>query len=319
LTIFTVWRDERLVALLPALVGATTIASPTNDQTPLFGPLASDADAAAQVMAAVVAGRPARLDLGYLDGRMPATAHGIAALRLRGYRPLVQQTLRAPFTDVSGEWDAFATRIGKKRRAELRRTERRLREQGDLHIEVYTGGPDLDARLAEGYRVEAAGWKGEQGTAIASTQTMGGFYTAVAHWAARQGWLHLVFLRLDGRAIAFEFILAHDRVMYDLKGGYDEQYRAWGPGIWLMHQILQRAFADDTRCIEWLGTDDPYKLEWSDGVREHVTSTWLPPTLRGIAEHRSRTLWRASRSRGKDLLRERLPAPVIERMKALRR
>jgi CelD/BcsL family acetyltransferase involved in cellulose biosynthesis len=165
----------------------------------------------------------------------------------------------------AGEWDAFATRIGKKRRAELRRTERRLREQGDLHIEVYTGGPDLDARLAEGYRVEAAGWKGEQGTAIASTQTMGGFYTAVAHWAARQGWLHLVFLRLDGRAIAFEFILAHDRVMYDLKGGYDEQYRAWGPGIWLMHQILQRAFADDTRCIEWLGTDDPYKLEWSDG------------------------------------------------------
>lgn len=318
LTIFTVWRRKRLVALMPALLGTSTVTSPTNDQTPLFGPLATDADAAARLMSAIVESRPARLELGHLNAQMPPTAQSIAALRRSGYRPLTRQTLRAPFTDVSGDWATFATRIGKKRRGDLRRSERRLREQGDLRVEVYEGGDGLDVRLAEGFRVEAAGWKGEQATAIGSTHTMRGFYTEVAHWAARRGWLHLVFLRLNERAIAFEFILRHNQVLYDLKGGYDEEYRKWGPGIWLMHHIIRQSFTDDTRCIEWLGTDDPYKLEWSDGVREHVTSTWLPPTLRGTAEYHSRILWRASRSRSKNIMRERLPEPVIERMKAVK-
>ncbi|HSK90224.1 MAG TPA: GNAT family N-acetyltransferase [Euzebyales bacterium] len=317
LTIHTVWRDGRLVALLPLLVDGRHVRSPTNDQTPLFGPLAIDADAAERLVAAVAATGPSRLDLGYLDPRITPTAHAVAALRRRGHRPLRQQTLRAPFTDVTGEWAAFTTRLGKKRRAELRRSERRLREQGDLRVEVFDGGADLDRLLAEGFRVEASGWKGAAGTAIQSTPTMRAFYTAVGHWASKQGWLRLVFLRLDERAIAFEFILEHDDRLYDLKGGYDERYRTWGPGIWLMHHILREAFADDTRCIEWLGTDDPYKLEWSDGTREHVTTTWFAPTVRGIAEHTCRSLWRTSRDRGRQLLRERLPAPVIERMKAV--
>ena len=314
-TVVTVWRDDRLVALLPLLGEGACLASPTNDQTPLFGPLASDEEAAVRLVDAVVAQRPGRLRLGYLDPDIASTAHAITALRARGYRALTEQTLRAPFTDVAGAWDDFAKRLGKKRRAELRRSERRLREQGDLQVQVHAGGSDLDAVLDEGFRVEAAGWKGREGTAITSTATMREFYTSVAHWAAAHGLLHLVFLRLDGRAIAFEFILRHDGVLYDVKGGYDEDYRTWGPGIWLMQRILQQAFADDTRFVEWLGTDDGYKLEWSDGTRQHVTSIWLAPTVRGRTEYHTRHLWRTSRRRANDALRERLPEATIERLK----
>lgn len=315
-SVCTVWRDAQLVGVLPTLVGERVIASPTNDQTPVFGPLAIDEAAAAALVAGVLGRRPYRLNLGYMDPDDILTAFCIAALHHGGYRQLPQQTLHAPFTNLSSDWDTFSARFSKNRRKALRRTERRLREQGELRVEVCDGGSDLDDRLSEGFRVEASGWKGEQGTAIAARPAHRDFYTQVARWAADHKWLQLVFLRLDDRPIAFEYVLRHNDVMYDLKGGYDEKYRAWGPGILLMMKMVQTAFDDGVRSIEWLGTDDPYKLEWSDGVRQRVTAEWLPPTIRGRAEYHSRTLWRSSRNRGKDVMHEWLPESTIERLKA---
>lgn len=314
-SICTVWRDTQLVGVLPTLVGERTVASPTNDQTPVFGPLATDAAAAAALGSAVVGGRPYRLDLGYMDPDDTSTAHCSAALHDHGYRQLPQQTLRAPFTNLSGDWDTFSARFSKNRRKALRRTERRLREQGDLRVDVYDGGSDLDERLAEGFRVEGSGWKGAQGTAIDARPAHRHFYTQVARWAADHKWLQLVFLRLDGRPIAFELVLRHDDVVYDLKGGYDEDYRTWGPGVLLMGEMVRAAFDDGVRTIEWLGADDTYKLAWSDGTRERVTATWFGPTIRGRAEYHSRALSRATRTKARDVLRERLPAGVVERLR----
>ncbi|HKP88939.1 MAG TPA: GNAT family N-acetyltransferase, partial [Thermoleophilaceae bacterium] len=41
--------------------------------------------------------------------------------------------------------------------------------------------------------------------------------------AAEQGWLRLAFLRLDGRAIAFDMCLEHGGAFYVLKGGFDPE------------------------------------------------------------------------------------------------
>lgn len=317
LRIHTAWRAGRLVGLLPVQVAGRQVWSASNDQSPVFGPLALDAAAASTLLSALVAERPARLQLGYLDPDDAATAEGLAALRARGYRQLVQQTLRAPHTEIAGEWETFLARLSRNRRKALRRTERRLREQGDLRVEVHTGG-DLDALLEEGFAVEASGWKGRQGTAINSSPPMRRFYRALAHAAADDKSLRLVFLRLDDHAIAFEFVLRYDDVVYDLKGGFDERFRTWGPGIWLLGEVVRDAFETGARRIEWLGTDDDYKLEWSDGTRRIVTATWYAPGPRSLAEYHARTLWRSARTRGRDLGREHLPAGVIERLKALR-
>jgi CelD/BcsL family acetyltransferase involved in cellulose biosynthesis len=318
LRICTAWRGGDLVGVLPTLTGPRVCASPTNDQTPVFGPLAIDGAAAAALAPAVVGERPYRVDLGYMDPADASTAGFAAALHDRGYRRLRQQTLRAPFTELSDDWEAFCARFSRNRRKALRRTERRLREQGDLRVDLCDGTSDLEDLLAEGFGVEGSGWKGAQGTAINARAAHRHFYTEIARWAADRKWLQLAFLRLDGRAIAFEFLLRHDGVIHDLKGGYDEDYRTWGPGILLMNEIVRAAVADGTHRIEWLGTDDPYKLEWSDGVRERVTATWLGPTVRGRAEYHSRTLRRAAVARARDALRERLSADAIARLKAAR-
>ena len=81
---------------------------------------------------------------------------------------------------------------------------------------------------------------------------------------------------------------------------------------------MQAACADATRAIEWLGADEPFKLEWSDGVRKRSSSTWLAPTIFGSAEYHWLTFWSATRRKSKDLVDERLPEPVSTQLRRAR-
>lgn len=132
------------------------------------------------------------------------------------------------------------------------------------------GGEDLDRLLEEGFTVEASGWKGERGTAIASTPASRAFYTEIAHWLASRGALRLGFLRLCGKALAFEFCIEEGSRHLSLKSGYDETYRSEAPGVMLRASMLERAFACGLRRYDFLGKEDPWKMEWTSTVEVQV-------------------------------------------------
>ena len=305
---YTVWREDQLVGLIPMLARGSGLFSLANLETPSFAPLAEDAESSCRLIEALLAEQPRRMDFGYLATEVPASVHLVNVLRQRSYRHLRQRALRSPYTNVDIAWDVFQKRLSRNRRKGLRRRQRHLADTGVLRFAVHDGREHLDDLLAEGFAVEASGWKGRQGTAIARNANLHRFYVAVARWAADRGWLRLYFLRLDDRAIAFELALHHNGVLYDLKGGYDEQYSQWSPSLLLLAEMVQAACTDDTRVIEWLGDDEPFKLEWSDGIRERVSSTWLVPSIRGLVDYLRLTLWWELRRQSK----ARLPRSLIK-------
>jgi hypothetical protein len=90
----------------------------------------------------------------------------------------------------------------------------------DRHIELR---PASNQRVMANHAIEASGWKGERGAAIISRPETRSFYTEVSRWAARNGWLRLAFLRLDGRALAFQCGLEDGGTHYFLKGGFRQR------------------------------------------------------------------------------------------------
>jgi CelD/BcsL family acetyltransferase involved in cellulose biosynthesis len=113
--------------------------------------------------------------------------------------------------------------------------------------------------------IEASGWKGDRGTAMASSLATRRFYEEIAGWAARTGMLRLAFLRLDGHPLAFHLDLEHDGVLYHLKGGYDEAFARYSPGKVLHAALLEGAFESGLRRYELLGASEDYKLRWATG------------------------------------------------------
>ena len=261
-------RAGELSAIVPLARRGGALHSLSNWHSPSFGLLAADDDARTALADALFARDARSVRLAFLPDDAAGLGACLDAAVGRGY-PVILRTLeRSPFLPIDGEWAAYERSLDPRLRQDLRRRRRRLEEQGDVTVEVLDGAERLDVLLEEGFRVEAAGWKGERRTAIASSPATRTFYTTVACWAAERGWLRLCFLRLDGRGIAFNYSLEHGSRHYLLKTGFDAAYEKYAPGKLLLREMLERAFALGLASYEFLGDDAPWKLEWTGTVRE---------------------------------------------------
>jgi CelD/BcsL family acetyltransferase involved in cellulose biosynthesis len=222
--------------------------------------------------------------LAFLLADDPAVDTWRSAARAARYR-LVDRTLeRSPYIATNGDWAGYERHRDSRFLRELRRRHRRLSEQGGLALDVADGRDRLDELLDEGFAVEAAAWKGKRGTAIASDTATRRFYGDVARWAAQRGWLRLAYLRLEERPLAFDYCLEDQGVHYLLKTGYDPAYGAFAPGMLMRREMIARAFSNGLTRYEFLGADEPWKLRWTDMLRERKLLQAFAPSVPGAID-----------------------------------
>lgn len=281
LQILAAYEDGRLIGVLPLLRTRGALSSTTNYHTPLFGFLTANKRATEHLVGTLFAQGAQRINLAFL----PSTDHGVpvtsAAASAARYRLLTETKQVAPYVDTRGSWENYESRLRRKFRSELRRRRRRLEEQGDLTLEVRDGTDSLGQLLDEGFRIEGSGWKEAQGTSIISHPTTRGFYTQVARWAAERGWLRLAFLRLNGKALAFDFCLEYNGTHFLLKTGYDPAYNKFAPGMIIRYLMLYRVFSTDISTYDFLGADYGWKREWASVQQEQVSLHMFAPTVLG--------------------------------------
>ncbi|HEV2075180.1 MAG TPA: GNAT family N-acetyltransferase, partial [Thermoleophilaceae bacterium] len=283
LELYALRRGGDLAALLPLERRGVGLASPTNPHTPAFGVLASDLDAAEELTRAVLRRRFARLSVEHVEPGQGGAATLAAAAAATRCRTVTRLLARAPYLDTSGDLATYEQSLSSKLLRELRRRRRRLEAEGDVRLDLRDGSAELGASLEEGLRVEAAAWKGAQGTSIRGRADTRGFYAAVARWAAERGSLRLAFLRLGDRPLAFDLSLEEGGVHYLLKTGYDPEARELGPGIMIRHEMIRRAFEQGLWSYELLGRDEPWKLRWTASVRERLAVELFPRSAAGSA------------------------------------
>lgn len=292
----------RLCAAVPLVRNGGMSWSPTNEHTPRFDLVGEDDDALAELARIVLRLRQKRLTV----FPIPAEGAGLAALRAAigeaGYRSVERTVLRSPYIDLTGLEEA-AGLLDRKMRKEMRRVRRRLEEEGTLVLDVVRDPEGVPAALEEAYALEALQWKGEAGSAIASDESTRAFYSAVATWAAARGTLRLAMLRLDGRAIAFELDILDGGGLHAMKAGFDPEWSRFSPGHLLMLDLIDEAIGQGVRTYEFLGDAEPYKLRWTEEVREMRRLEASPPGARGAIDH-ARTAYVAKAVRG---VRRRLP------------
>ena len=217
---------------------------------------------------------------------------------------MLERTLEEPpFLATDGDREAYEESLDTHVMSESRRRRRRLSEQGELVFEVRDGTEDLARLLEEGFRVEASGWKAEAGTAIISQEETRRFYTELAEWNAEHGWLRLAFLRLDGRPIAFQFLIEYGGVVSQLKGGFDEAYRKFSPGILLLQDVIAWTFDGSAHRYEFLGAEEAFKLEWAQGQHDRKLLQAFAPSLAGRVDRAVWTYGRPLAKRVRDLVR----------------
>jgi CelD/BcsL family acetyltransferase involved in cellulose biosynthesis len=277
-------RDEgELVGIIPVYRRRGVAASTANWHTPEFGPVAHSV-VVPRLVAGILADRPRRLSLAFLERSRPETTQVVDACRAVGYRTIVRTVLRSPYIAIDRTWESYeAEQKGKFVHGEPRRW-RRLERREQVTVVVDRGEERLPALLAEGFAVEASGWKGDRRSAIASNRATRQFYEEIANWAARRGWLRLAFLRVGSKAIAFDLAIEHGGSHYVLKTGFDPAYARFAPGSLLRQAMVKSAFVDGLSSYEFLGADQEWKLPWTSTTRDLVLLQAFAPTAAGLAD-----------------------------------
>ncbi len=161
-------------------------------------------------------------------------------------------------SDESAE--AYFTRsVAPKRLRELRRTHRRLSEQGALAFRHVTASAELRLALEDFLRIEHGGWKGEAGTALLSESDTAAF--AREAFGGQNSGAPVAsadVLSLDGQAIAVSLNLQIGRTAFAIKCAYDESLRRFSPGLVLeflvIEHLFESRFADEMdSCVTQAG------------------------------------------------------------------
>jgi len=127
-----------------------------------------------------------------------------------------------------------------KRRKEARRLERRLAERGALELSEASDAAAIERFLA----LEASGWKGARGTALAREAERAAFAREFLEGLAERGRLEIFELRVGNDVAAAGAVLRAGRRAFFWKTAYDERYAQFSPGAALARRIGERLAAD---------------------------------------------------------------------------
>jgi CelD/BcsL family acetyltransferase involved in cellulose biosynthesis len=237
--VISMWRAYRIP--LPGLVSAHpygTLCTPPLDRDMADAAVAQLMQQARQAGAHALILRDMSLD----GAAMEAFAN---VLRQAGMRPQVLQSYQRAELDATRDADdLLRDGLGAKKLKELRRLRHRLAEHGAVHFDL-ARSPDNVATAVETFlTLEASGWKGARGTALAQNDGDASFIRRATVALAATGQCEIVTLRAGDTPVAAGIVLRHqDRAFY-FKLGVDERFSKFSPGVQLTLDLTRHLCAD---------------------------------------------------------------------------
>jgi CelD/BcsL family acetyltransferase involved in cellulose biosynthesis len=196
-----------------------------------------------------------------------------------------------PIDPIGQDPQSFTFGRSRTLRQQVRKESVRLAKLGDVQLRVLSAGTD-PATFRDGleafYVMEAAGWKGAAGTAIASDPNTLAFYNAIADLGRREEFILLNLLELNGIPIAGSFNVIAGHQLIGMKTAYLEEYSSYSPGHLLTAHVLADCAARGLTALDLGGTpagDHAYKSAWTSESRPGYTGLIHQTNLRGRMSH----------------------------------
>jgi CelD/BcsL family acetyltransferase involved in cellulose biosynthesis len=260
-----VWEGERLAGLFPfervaryKRLPVPALASWRHAHCLLCTPLVRADSARACLEALFDHTDHSLIEFSYLPAGEPFHRVLLEALEARGVEGIVNRStsrglLRKHRATVSGQF-----------RRQAAKNERRLK---DLSHVVLQPQDDVARWIDDFLRIEASGWKGGNGSAMACSPANRRYATEILGAAFRRGQLMASGLDVGGRAIARRFSFTAGEAAYAFKTAYDESFARFSPGAMLELANVRQLDADPR--LQWMDSfteDENLALErlWPD-------------------------------------------------------
>lgn len=214
-----------------------------------------------------------------IEAAGPVAAALGAGLARAGASHLARSHYTRPLLAMSDVGEGYPrSALGKKTERDLNRRRRRLDEMGRVTIEQSMPGDDIQPLAAAFLTLEKAGWKGANGSALASKPDQVKFFEAMTSALQQKNLIKVYSFLLDGQPLAIELSLLVEGPTlgaFSFKTAFDEDeaWRPFGAGNMLAAE-----------AIKLLRQSHP-ELSWIDSCARGANHflTKLMPDSRGMA------------------------------------
>ena len=242
-----------------------------------------------------------RIKCKFIDFFLPATHQSLPALykvsKESGIHLEVSPDTGRATVRVTCSWAQFEKERRHLRR-EFERTERRLRELGQLEINWLGKEDDKTEVLSKILKVEETSWKkpylARSGFKVDPTiQFILDGCTRTSLMQSEFDW-GVALLRLDKKPIAYSLFLEHKGHAYICKTSFNKQYRQQGPGIYVNYSVVRQLMnRTNIRIIDFM-TDIAFSHKWASEIVpvDHIVlSQGIAPILlrQVLSTHVSKT------------------------------
>jgi CelD/BcsL family acetyltransferase involved in cellulose biosynthesis len=197
-------------------------------------------------------------------------------LAARGSAPCVLEQFRRPKLSSGLDGKSYLEKaLSSSSRKKLRQHRRRLAEKGELTTALATEPQAVRAALEDFMAMEAAGWKGRQGTALLCDAGNAAFMRKAIVGMAELGCASIHALCFDGRPISMQVVVRAGAAAFTWKTAYDERFQDFSPGMLLLEDYTTAFLADKSIAyVDSCAHDDSgYMSAWTE--RQAVADLWI--------------------------------------------
>lgn len=159
-----------------------------------------------------------------------ATKHNLIYFEREAFKSLIINT--------AVELDLFHKQISKGFRKELRHHQNRIKELGELNFVLLKSKEEISDNLKNVLDIEQKSWKWNKGISINSVR-YNNFFQEFPLSVSHLGWIHLWFLKLNDKYIAYDYNICYKDKVICMKGSYDKNYSDYGPGQILLSKEIE--------------------------------------------------------------------------------
>jgi CelD/BcsL family acetyltransferase involved in cellulose biosynthesis len=262
--------------------------TPRDDHTQIGDMLLDGAEQAA-VAAALVDGALNHFrDFPYLEiKRFPSTSPLLQLLRdgSIGRRALLLEHGHGAYLTTPQDFDTYRNSLSRNFRNNLNKATNKFKSLQGVTTRIEVAPRLEDADYQTFLDMEASGWKGKEGSAIAASPALREFYATLATRCAEAGWLEWQFLHADGMAMAANLALRMRDAVVIWKLGYNDAYSRYSPGsILLLELVRQESQLKRCKYLD-LTTDHAWYDNWNMERRMYYTVRFYRASAHALLLH----------------------------------
>lgn len=231
--------------------------------------------------------------------------------KINGFTIRQSECATCPYITLPSSWEEFVSTLSANARYNVKRRMKNLERDFKTRYFVWEDFESLDGAMERLAQLHNKRWEEKECRHSFSSNEYVSFHKAVAKDFAKQGWLHLSCLELNGEIVGMLYDYYYDGKIFYYQAGFDPSFYKYSLGLVLRAYVIQRAITEGVKELDLLKGAYAHKYMWTPYDRQTVNIVIGKDT----AASRIFFLNAFQKPRMKAAIKKALPASVLKLVK----